>query len=92
MVQLTVYRCGVCGDFVPAGRCDKIYCSDKCKMVSYRWRTKLPRYLSQAKQKLSDASAYIQYPQTRDLAISELKDIKKFVDELFAQYGVRNVR
>lgn len=92
MVQLTVYRCAVCDDFIPNGRCDKIYCSDKCKMVAYRWRTKLPRYLSQAKQKLADASAYIQYPETRDLAIGELKDIKKFIDELFAQYNVRSVK
>lgn len=92
MIQLTVYRCAFCGDFVPHGRCDKLYCSDACKMKAYRWRHKLQRYVSQSKQKLSDASAYIQYPQTRDLAINELKDIKKFIDELFAQYNVRSAK
>lgn len=92
MVQLTVYRCAVCDDFIPHGRCDKVYCSNKCKQLSYRWRSKLPRYLSQSKKKLSDAAAYIQYPVTRDLAISELRDTKKFIDELLAQYNVRAVK
>lgn len=92
MVQLMVYRCAVCDAFIGKSRSDKVYCSNKCKQLAYRWRIKLPRYISQSKKKLSDASAYIQYPVTRDLAINELRDTKKFIDELLAQYNVRSVK
>jgi Fe-S-cluster-containing dehydrogenase component len=91
MAQLTIDKCAFCGQFIPKGRSDKGYCSSSCKQKAYRWRIKQQRYASDAALAIANLASYIDYPEMQYKAVGALQELKKHIDAVMAEHGVRKV-
>ena len=88
MEQKTIFKCVVCGNFIPDGRADKRYDTRACRQKFYRWKHATQRYENNIAKAVTDLVGYLQYPETRQDAIDKLSASIKLIKELSRSNGV----
>lgn len=79
--------CYFCGKPFWAQRANASYCSSTCRQAAFRWRTKLPQLRNQIVWRLLDVACYLDFQDSRRLAIKELKAIRRQIDAALEKHG-----
>lgn len=94
MNELTQVRriCFFCGKHFFSHRPDAKYCSGTCRGKAYRWRKRLPETQGKILGLLNETLTYLDYADSRPLAVAMLSDLFHHLSRTMHEHGIRRVK
>lgn len=90
--HLIQHRCVFCGETFWSKRPDAQYHAGRCKQAAYRWRKRLPIYLQQAKEEIDHIGSYLAYPDSREMGIHCLVELRQYLKDYMHAANIRSTK
>lgn len=87
LVQLSVFTCAWCGKPLPKGRSHR-KTHEGCRQKLFGWRSNQNRRGIEAERAIEMLGAYLNIPETRDLAVVQFEAVERKLIECYKIAGI----